>query len=239
MPEPDWIPYCGAAPLPVDWLTRWNPDPVAIAMLSGFGIWAALSRDTRPTLWIGIGGLALLFVSPLCALSSALFSVRVAHHLALTVFVAPLLVSGLPRLSMPGSPAFWTGLHAAALWAWHAPQPYAWALSSDAGYWLMELTLLGSAVGLWSAVRRATWPTAIAALLATVVQSGLLGALITFASVPLYAPHWLTTFPWGMTPLEDQQLAGILMWAPGALPYLLLALAIGWRKLPPPRSVAA
>ena len=63
------------------------------------------------------------------------------------------------------------------------------------------------------------------------VQMGVLGALITFASRPLYAPHWSTTAPWGLAPLEDQQLAGLVMWAPAAAIYLLAALAILYRSL--------
>jgi putative membrane protein len=55
---------------------------------------------------------------------------------------------------------------------------------------------------------------------------GLLGALIVFAGQPLYAPHFASTLAWNMTPLEDQQAAGLIMWAPAAAAYLLVAL---WR----------
>jgi putative membrane protein len=40
-----------------------------------------------------------------------------------------------------------------------------------------------------------------------------------------------TTAPWGLSPLEDQQLAGLLMWVPGGLIYLAAALALGGRLL--------
>jgi hypothetical protein len=63
------------------------------------------------------------------------------------------------------------------------------------------------------------------------VQMGLLGALITFAANPLYAPHFATTLPWGLDPLEDQQLAGLIMWAPAAAIYLAAALFIAGRWL--------
>ena len=55
---------------------------------------------------------------------------------------------------------------------------------------------------------------------------GLLGALIVFAGQPLYAPHFASTMAWNMTPLEDQQAAGLIMWAPAAALYLFAAL---WR----------
>jgi putative membrane protein len=55
------------------------------------------------------------------------------------------------------------------------------------------------------------------------VQMGLLGALLTFARAPLYIPHLAATGPWGLSPTEDQQLAGLIMWAPGAGLYLAAA----------------
>ena len=54
-----------------------------------------------------------------------------------------------------------------------------------------------------------------------------LGAILTFAGQAVYAPHFHTTLAWGMTPLEDQQAAGLIMWAPAAAAYLLVAL---WRE---------
>jgi cytochrome c oxidase assembly factor CtaG len=52
------------------------------------------------------------------------------------------------------------------------------------------------------------------------VQTGLLGALLIFAGRPLYAAHLSTTAAWGLTPLEDQQLAGLIMWIPASLIHL-------------------
>lgn len=233
-----FIPYCGAAPLPADWLLRWNLDPLVLAGLAGAAIWA-WRRGVAPAYWAGLVVLALLFVSPLCALTSALFSARVLHHILLTAVAAPLFVHGLVRLSVPGSPALWTGLHIVAFWLWHAPAPYAFALSSDAAYWAMQATLLSTALGFWATLRRTPAPLAIGLLLVMMVQMGLLGALITFAAAPLYAPHWLTTQAWGLAPLADQQIAGLIMWAPAAGLYLAAALALGWRLLAPERAQPA
>lgn len=173
----------------------------------------------------------LLFVSPFCALSSALFSARVAHHVVLAALMAPLLVYAFPaaRSQWRGGLAFWTGIQAFTFWLWHAPSMYETALSTDVTYWVMQLTLLGTGVGFWAAVRRAEAPSAVAALLVSTVQMGLLGALITFAAEPLYAPHYFTTMPWGYSPLQDQQLAGLIMWAPSAALYLAAALWVAGR----------
>ena len=70
-----------------------------------------------------------------------------------------------------------------------------------------------------------------AGLLATMVQMGLLGALIVFAGRPLYAPHWFSAPAWGLSPLEDQQIAGLVMWVAGSGAYLLLAAVLLYRAL--------
>jgi putative membrane protein len=56
------------------------------------------------------------------------------------------------------------------------------------------------------------------------MQMGLLGAILTFARFALYAPHYLTTQQYGFSPLDDQQLAGLIMWV-GSLPLTIVA---GW-----------
>lgn len=232
MQSAGWRPYCGAAPVPDELLARWNFDPVLVlVMLIGAAAWLLLLKPTgagRRSFLAAAILLAVLFVSPFCALTSALFSARAAHHLALTALVAPLLALAWPAriAAAPGGVVAWTGIHALVFWFWHAPPVYGWALSYDPGYWLMQATLLSTAMMLWTAVRRAPLPAGIAALLATMVQMGLLGALLTFSGSPLYAPHLIGPLAWGLTPLEDQQLAGLLMWAPGAGLYLAAALLL-------------
>lgn len=232
-----WVPYCGAAPLPSELLSRWNFDPLLLLALAAIALaWSRLlGAAPQRRYWLAAAaGLALmLFVSPFCALTSALFSARVTHHVLLAAGIAPLLMLAVPRerLRLPGSLALWTAVQALVFWLWHAPPLYAAALSSDAVYWAMQLTLLGSAFGFWAALRRASEAGAVAALLVSTVQMGLLGAIITFAGAPLYAPHFATTAPWGLSPLEDQQLAGLIMWVPSAGLYLGIALFIAHRWL--------
>ena len=114
---------------------------------------------------------------------------------------------------------------------------YEAALSSDAVYWLMQASLLGSALWFWRGIRRASAPSAVGHLLVAMVAMGLLGALLTFADDALYAPHLLTTMAWDLTPLEDQQAAGLIMWAPAAALYLVAALIILGRWIGPDRPV--
>lgn len=232
-----WVPYCGEAPAPAELLGRWNFDPLLLfALLAAIVAWRVADLHTDRTrtaaFAAGVALLAVLFVSPFCALTSALFAARAAHHALLVTAAAPLLALALPgSVRLRGPVAAWTGIQALVLWAWHYPPLYSAALGSDAIYWLMQASLLGTATAFWASLRRASMPAAVAALLATMVQMGLLGALITFAGTPLYAPHFLTTAPWGLSPLEDQQLAGLIMWAPAAAVYLAAALLVAGRWL--------
>jgi putative membrane protein len=50
-------------------------------------------------------------------------------------------------------------------------------------------------------------------------QMGMLGAILTFAREPFYTSHAATTWPWGLEQVADQQLAGLIMWVPGVIPY--------------------
>ena len=86
-----YIPFCGAPPLPQDLWSRWLFDPVLIAGLLVLALallWKARDRRTAAAGWALV---ALLFISPLCAASMALFSARVTQHLLLTLVAAPLL----------------------------------------------------------------------------------------------------------------------------------------------------
>lgn len=242
-----WIrTYCGAAPAPEALLQSWNGDPFLLLSLAGLAIRILVGHHgvERRRLLAGWAALAVVFVSPLCSLTSALFSARSAHHLVLVAVAAPLIAAGLadrgrgwPRVG----PVAAAGLHAAIFWAWHVPALYAAALGHVAVYWLMQATLLGSAVLVWRRilVPQTAFLPALLALVGLMLQMGFLGAVLTFAREPLYTPHLLTTAPWGLSPLEDQQLAGLLMWAPGMLPYLYAALRKTMRSLAAPDARGA
>ncbi len=228
------IAYCGPAALPDDVWTRWNLDPWLIAVLAALAIAVGRGRSSDARAGFGAIGLMLfIFVSPFCAMSSALFSVRVLHHVLLIAVVAPLLARAFPQRGVGSLPiVVLVVAHAVILWLWHTPGLYTWGLASVPAYWLMQITLLGSAWLLWRAilVPSPSGPAMIA-LVATIGQMGLLGALIVFAPRPLYLVHLASTASWGLAPLTDQQLAGLLMWVPAMLPYLGVGLWIAWSSL--------
>ncbi|GGB55234.1 hypothetical protein GCM10010833_07420 [Blastomonas aquatica] len=170
--------------------------------------------------------MGLLWVSPLCAASASLLSVRMAHHMITMLLLAPALALGWPKVRI-GDPIGWAVLAALALTAWFVPAAYSFAWDWTAGYWLLQLAMLGTAWQFW-----ATWfdpatqtkplvMTAAPALLAMVM--GFVGALLTFAPRPLFAEHIFTTVLFDVSPLWDQQLAGLVMWTTGMVPMVLLA----------------
>jgi putative membrane protein len=125
----------------------------------------------------------------------------------------------------------------AALWFWHMPAPYDATFSATWIYWTMHGTLFGSALLLWRTLLHhppARTTDVLAAGALTSIQMGLLGAVLTFAGHPLFYRHLLTSSLWGLTPLRDQQLGGVLMWVPGIALFVFAAvrsLSRLWRAL--------
>lgn len=195
----------------------------------------------------GVVALGLALVSPLDTLATSLFSAHMVQHLTLIVVAAPLLVaSRLPVALLPLWPVRWrrwwgrrvTGvlrrraplglvaavvMHVAVVIAWHVPVVYDAAVLNDPLHALEHLTMLATAMVFWVAVGASRPVPVAAAGLATfvvVLSFTLLSATMTIAASPWYASHVATTAAWGLTPLEDQQLAAAIMWVPGGLVYL-------------------
>ena len=139
-----------------------------------------------------------------------------------------------------GHPLVALGLFTVALAAWHVPRLYEWALATQLAHVAMHLSLLATATLFWWPVVHAdvathglSYPGRMAYLFAACVPSTALGAVLTFAAAPFYPTYSaaadplglglfaLTRGAWGLTPLADQQLGGLLMWVPGGLVYLL------------------
>lgn len=219
--------YCGAPPHPYDWFERWNFDPVLLVVLAVAAAAAVRLQHPRFAL-ASVGILAVTFVSPLCALSVALFSLRAVHHVLLVAIAAPLVALAVPaRGSRHLGIAFVAS--AATLWVWHLPAFYDRALGDSAIYWVMQLTLLGSAIWFWRELFAAPPVPSLMFSILAMAQMGMLGALLTFARTPLYASHAASTLPWGLEQVADQQLAGLVMWVPGVIPYALATALIARR----------
>ena len=200
--------------------------------------------------------LVAALVSPLHALGEALFSAHMAQHELLMTIAAPLLVLGRPLVpalfalppgarrgasgwtQRPWFRAAWTRitqpgtawlLHAIAIWGWHLPRLYDATLQNDFVHTLQHVSFLGTALLFWWTVLHPSWSgrgAAMISLFTTMLHTGALGAILTVSSATWYPAYAATTRPWGLTPLEDQQLGGLIMWIPGGAAYLIAALAL-------------
>jgi cytochrome c oxidase assembly factor CtaG len=211
--------------------------------------WRALSFAA------GLFTLFLALVSPLDALATALFSAHMIQHMLLIVIAPPLLVLGVSpapflrafpqsmqrklgqwwqriAVSRPAwrtftqPPVAWV-LSTLVLWAWHAPPLYQAALQNESLHMLEHLSFVGTSLLFWQGITRlGRGSLGTLALFTMALQGGLLGALLTFAPTPWYEAYASTTQAWGLSPLEDQQLAGAIMWIPMGTAYTLAALIL-------------
>ncbi|HWB72019.1 MAG TPA: cytochrome c oxidase assembly protein, partial [Egibacteraceae bacterium] len=204
--------------------------------------------------------LLVALVSPLHAVAEALFSAHMVQHLLLVLVAAPLLVISEPLRVMPwalrpeqrstllrwhrrmgaaDSPA-WTAAalaaHVGVLWLWHLPQLYETAVNDPLIHLAEHATMLGSALLFWWAVagdvRRQRAGVGVPVLFLATLQGGALGALMAFSPVAWYRVYAESVGAWGLTPLQDQQAAGMLMWMPGGIVYVLAgaALFVSWLR---------
>lgn len=158
-------------------------------------------------------------------------------HIASMAVAAPLLAAGLsggsadlamrwPRIVAPMQMSI---VEMTVVWAWHVPAARALAASSGVGLAAEQISFAAAGIALWAAcygtrdaagTRRAL---AVLALLWTTMHMTLLGALITLAPRPLYPSHG-TAF--GLTPLADQQVGGVIMLLVGGGAYLVGGLCL-------------
>ena len=193
--------------------------------------------------WSGWSALALALLSPLDAAGAQLFSAHMIQHQTLMLVAAPLLVLGRPLAmfawALPVAfvkkihaslrarawqrcwrtltlPAAACAMQALALWLWHVPALFEAGLRNEAIHDLQHASFLVTALLFWWAlVRRRHRADSVLYVFVTLLHSGLLGMLLTFAVTPWYALYGASTMAWGLTPLEDQQLGGLIMWVPG------------------------
>jgi putative membrane protein len=214
----------------------------------------------------GILILTIALLSPIDQFAQYSFSMHMTQHLLLMMAAPPLLVIGRPVIvwlwafPLEGRRRIghaWnnTGVlrgtydflmrpltvwitASIALWFWHIPAAYDWALANERVHILEHLCFLMTSLAFWKLTLDPSlhvhggYGTAMVMVITFALHSGLLGALLTFAQAPLYyADDRAYTVPmFGLSVLEDQQLAGLLMWVPASAVYLvvLILLLAGW-----------
>jgi putative membrane protein len=129
-------------------------------------------------------------------------------------------------------------LHGLAIWIWHVPRFYGLSVQNEAAHTAQHGSFLITALLFWWTVLP-TGPSSrnaasLFSLFGTALHTGLLGALLTFSDASWYPVYRASTGLWGLSPLEDQQLGGLIMWIPGGLTYLIVALLAASRLLREP-----
>lgn len=118
------------------------------------------------------------------------------------------------------------------LWLWHSRLLYELALDEPLVHAIEHASFLAAGLGVWSVVAHAGRPRRVEPGLAIIMlftlglASTLLAALMTFAPEPWYEAYATTTEPWGLDHLDDQRLAGLLMWFPVGILYVVSALVL-------------
>jgi putative membrane protein len=235
----------------------------ALILRAWTGRRARLAGGEAAAVFAGLAMLAAALIGPLAALENRSLAAHMTAHELLMVGAAPLLASARAwRLSLPALPfalrrtaaALLRSLHrpiaalarpltatllsAAALWIWHLPGPFQAALRDPIIHALQHASFFGTALLFWAAMLSpAHWRREGAALLclfATALHTGALGALMTFSPRNWYALEGVP--PFGLSLIEDQQLAGLIMWIPGGLVYAAAALLALARMLARPAA---
>jgi putative membrane protein len=123
-------------------------------------------------------------------------------------------------------------LHGAAIWVWHVPVLYEATLGSELVHLAQHAAFFGTALLFWWAAvetgrrHRLRYGFGSIFVFTTAMHTSILSALLTFSLVLWYPIYADRTGAWGLTPLEDQQLGGLLMWVPAGVIYLVAALAL-------------
>ena len=199
--------------------------------------------------WLSLAG---ALCSPLHEGGERSFALHMIEHEIIMLVAALLLVAARPgpvllwafpraarrQLGAAARWPSWRGLanpfvatftQSAVMIGWHAPPLFDLALESEGWHIVQHLCFIASALLFWRAMLnnrgRAGRMVAALCLFATSMVGGGLGALMALSNSPWYAPYAaLGLTPAGLTPAEDQQLAGLIMWVPGGLYHLAAAL---------------
>ena len=187
--------------------------------------------------------LAILFLSlngPLHDLSDYyLFSAHMVQHLILTLVVPPLMIAGVPgwmlrpllrNRAMFSIARRFTTIGACfvifnvVLAFWHLPPMYNLAMQYHEVHILQHLMFIGASVLMWwplasplPELPRAPYPAQMLYCFMMVIPMSVISIYIAMADTHLYPAYAIAPRVWGISPMEDQQYGGLIMWIPGGV----------------------
>ncbi|HTU90122.1 MAG TPA: cytochrome c oxidase assembly protein, partial [Gemmataceae bacterium] len=222
---------------------RWHGGQVSAFLGGLFVLFLALASPIEPfaSLLLQVHMvqhlLLMMLAPPLLWLGTPLFPLLRGLPKPIRVYwIAPLFRSRSLRRAGEclTHPAAALPIFAAAAWIWHIPATYEMALRSNYWHYLQHACFLGAGMLFWYPVvrpypSRPRWSVwlLVPYLLLADAQNTALSALLTFANHVLYPYYQEMPRLGGVSVLEDQAAAGVLMWVPGSLAFLLPLFAIG------------
>lgn len=123
-------------------------------------------------------------------------------------------------------------IYAATLWIWHIPVLYQATLRSTLIHAVQHLSFFAASFLFWwvllhpSRSRRTAYGTGVVYVFTTGIHGSILSALLTFSRSAWYPVYEAPAAAWDLSVLEDQQLAGLLMWIPPSFIYLAAAVTV-------------
>ncbi|MEO9035579.1 MAG: cytochrome c oxidase assembly protein [Gemmatimonadaceae bacterium] len=170
---------------------------------------------------------------------SYLFSAHMVQHLMLSLVIAPFLIMGTPgqmlrpALAVRGvrpvarwltAPTHCFGLFTIVVAAWHLPPLYNYALSHHPVHIVQHLMFLVASVLMWWPVLsplpelpRLSYPGQMLYLFLITIPMAIVAVYISYADTVLYPLYASAPRVWGITPMSDQLIGGLIMWIPGGL----------------------
>ena len=181
--------------------------------------------------------LLAVVLPPLATAGRAVFAAHMLQHLLLIVTVAPLIALAWP--SKPPPVYAWV-LFVTIFLFWHWPVAFRWADQTEVTRLLEFTSILVAATTFWMAAFHVLGPGAAALyVVSAAVATDLPGVIMIFAPTAICAMPGERAVIWHLTPLADQQLAGLLMWVPANLIFFSIAIALvaRWFSVPAHKMV--
>jgi cytochrome c oxidase assembly factor CtaG len=189
----------------------------------------------------GIAVLLLVVASPAAHMDHHSLTAHMAQHLLLMLVAAPLILLGARPETLPQPPLTicWLAGSFTVIF-WHIPAIFELALESHLWHGLEQASFVIAGILFWRPVIGSSgWPAPIYLFLAT-LPCDALSAFLTFCGHAVYRPYLSGhAGMFGLSPLDDQELAGALMWVAVTFAYLIPALVLTARLVSGGRSHSA
>jgi putative membrane protein len=180
-----------------------------------------------------------------------LFSAHMVQHLLLTLLLPPLLLVGVPGWMLRPllryrpiaaiaraltRPKVCFAAFNLVVAFWHLPMFYNAAVESHAIHIVQHLMFMASAVMLWWPILsqlpelpRLSYPMQMLYLFLTTLPMSIVAVLITYSQNLLYPGYSAAPRIFGITPMQDQLIGGLIMWIPGGLVFIAVISVIFFR----------